>query len=81
MTTEPTFYVQLNRPDRWCIVRAYHDQSGVIAIYGLFADEDTADLAKMALQNDGILDALAVMPFTYIYAVTLDPANPPDGTS
>lgn len=77
--TEPnhTFYVQLNRPTHYCVVRSYSDGSAIIAIYGLFPSGDTAKKAAAALLESGVTDALSIEPVSFVYTDVLNPANPP----
>lgn len=45
------------------VVRAYHDGSGVIAVYGIYFNAGQAQNAITALQELGVPDHLQVVPF------------------
>ncbi len=49
------------------VVRAYHDGSGVVAVYGVYYTEELAANAAKMLSGLGIPDEMQVVPF---YEVT-----------
>lgn len=54
--------LQLGGPRQWVVVRDYHDGSGLLNIFGPFADEATAVAAIAALQELGLDSRFTAMP-------------------